>query len=78
MEKLPKLMKDKLAGDSLRFASTADGKIQDGNKWHIKAMERDIPNTSMYKSMVPCPLGYLTAADKVYLAYPLLPPFQLP
>jgi hypothetical protein len=39
--------------------------------WYIKRMEADIPDPKKYNSTNPCPLGYLTAADKVYIAFPL-------
>ena len=69
-EKVAKLM-DSSAASAFETASTVDGSLD--SSWFIKAMERDIPNPSMYKSIVPCPLGYLTAADKVYCAYPTFP-----
>jgi hypothetical protein len=39
--------------------------------WYIKRMEPDIPDPEKYTSTSPCPLGYLTAADKVYIAFPV-------
>jgi hypothetical protein len=54
--------------DSLKTISINDRKIS--SKWYIKAMEADIRNPKTYTSINPCPLGYLTAADKIYLAYP--------
>jgi len=38
------------------------------DNWFIKLMERDIPNPKNYNNTAPCPLGYLTAADKIYTA----------
>jgi len=35
----------------------------------IKRMEADIPDPSKFLTLCPSPLGYLTAADKIYRAY---------
>src|SRR5271156_352442 len=50
------------------------------DNWFIKLMERDIPDPKNYNNASPCPLGYLTAADKIYCAFvPFLPHLtQLP
>jgi len=44
----------------------SEDKLDDN--WFIKLMERDIPNPKNYNNTTPCPLGYLTAADKIYTA----------
>ena len=37
--------------------------------YFIKRMETDIPDPSKFMTLCPSPLGYLTAADKIYQAY---------
>jgi hypothetical protein len=52
--------------ESLETSTLSESSISE--KWFIKKMEADIRNPKTYKSTYPCPLGYLTAADKVYTA----------
>jgi len=40
--------------------------------WMFTRMEKDIPDPSKFLTLCPSPLGYLTAADKIYRAYNLM------
>jgi len=65
-DKIDKLLSESTAG-VLNSSTGLDPKAQNSG-WYITAMEKDISDPKTYKTMQPCPLGYLTAADKVYLA----------
>jgi len=63
---MDELLSERAAG-VLNSSTVLDPKAESSG-WYITAMEKEISDPKTYKAMQPCPLGYLTAADKVYLA----------